>query len=251
MGTLPGYEVLPLFMLVAAMYASVGHGGASGYLALFAILGIASPDIVPVVLMLNVLVASTGFRQFYREGYFRFDLLLPFILISIPAAFIGGMITIDRVVFSALLGLALLFSAWRILFFRPSPVKPSPPVRARFWKTALPVGAVLGLLAGMIGIGGGVFLSPFLLLIRWADARQTAAISSAFIVVNSLAGLSGHLLRAETTVTFAPLLIAAVLLGGYIGARSGARTLPPRAIRAVLAVVLIMAGSKLIGTAMW
>lgn len=244
---LPPLYALPLFGIIAYLYASVGHGGASGYLALFAVLGVADPAIVPAALMLNILVAGMGTAQYYSAGYFRGDMLLPFVVASIPAAFAGGMIDVPRPLFSALLGAALLFSAWRLLFLRVSGEHIRELHGRALWLRALPLGAALGFLAGMTGIGGGVFLSPLLLLLRWADIRHTAALSAAFIVLNSLSGLSGHLMRVSVDPLDVLPLMAVVGLGGYFGSRAGAVTFKPRTVRFILAVVLMLAGGKLIG----
>ncbi|MDT8324942.1 MAG: sulfite exporter TauE/SafE family protein, partial [Bacteroidota bacterium] len=172
---------------------------------------------------------------------------LPFVLSSIPAAFAGGMLPVPRELFSLLLGVALLLSAGRLLLFRAEHAVLRRIEGRGMWLRALPIGATLGFLAGMIGIGGGVFLSPLLLLLRWADARQTAAISAAFIVLNSMSGMAGQLLQRS----FDPLpvlpLAAAVGLGGWLGSRAGAFVLHPKTVRFVLAAVLLLAGGKLIG----
>lgn len=253
---MPEAFILPLFVVVAALYASVGHGGASGYIALFALSGAAGALIVPSALMLNVLVASIGFWQFRRVGHFRPSLLLPFAVASIPAAYVGGSLAVGRETIAVLLGIALLLSAWRIFVVRRKDVGVQPPRGGRLWLVAFPSGAALGLLSGLIGIGGGVFLSPLLLIARWADTRQTAAISSAFIVLNSLSGLAGQAQGggvariADTAVGLSPFAVA-VLLGGVLGARAGARILPVRGVRVVLATVLVLAGGKLIASVMW
>jgi uncharacterized protein len=248
---IPPLISLPLFFIVAMMYASVGHGGASGYLALFAVLGIAAPEIVPTALMLNILVASMGFYQYRRMGHFDLKILLPFVVASIPAAFIGGLIQLPREAFYIILGAALLLSSWRLLYFKKKDsgsINLSP---KKLWLLGLPIGASLGFLAGMIGIGGGVFLSPLLLLLHWADAKKTAAISAAFIVLNSISGLAGQLSRISfNPIDVLPLAIV-VGLGGYVGARTGAVNLKPKTVRFVLAVVLVMAGTKLIAKALF
>ncbi|MAT39650.1 MAG: hypothetical protein CL946_08595 [Ectothiorhodospiraceae bacterium] len=237
---------LPVFSIVAYLYSSVGHGGASGYLALFALLGIAVPEIVPTALTLNIMVASIGLYQYGKQGHFDLQMLIPFSIASIPAAFIGGVIEVPREVFYMILGAALLFSAWRLLLYRQRDSELRSLPRRLLWVYGLPIGAGLGLLAGMIGIGGGVFLSPLLLLLRWADAKKTAATSAAFIVLNSVSGLTGQLLHTRFNPLLIVPLIVAVAAGGYVGARMGAIHLQPRTIRFVLGVVLVMAGTKLV-----
>ncbi len=241
---------LLLFFCVAWLYASVGHGGASGYHALFALLGIAGPALVPVALVLNILVASLSWGQYRRSGFFRMEVLKPFILTSIPASFAAGMIDAGRDVFSLLLGAALLFSAWR-LFFRPERIEQLKLLSKRdCWVLGLPAGALLGAVSGVIGIGGGIFLSPLLLLFRWTDLKQTAAISSAFIVLNSVSGLCGNIIRgADVPLEMLPLCVV-VCGGGWLGARAGALRLHPQTIRVILALVLVFACGKLLETGM-
>jgi hypothetical protein len=240
------FIILPLFFVVAFVYSSVGHGGASGYLAVLALFGIAAPGIVPLVLVLNVLVASTGWWQYSRGGHFAPALLAPFALTSIPAAFVGGMLHVHEAVFSLVLGIALVLSALRLSVMQEVRATVRSGAPRLVWGLGLPLGAILGLLSGMIGIGGGVFLSPLLLFLRWADAKRTAAVSSAFIVLNSLSGLAGQLTKTAIDLGAAVPLLLAVGAGGYLGARTGAVKLAPRVLQSVLAVVLLLAGAKLV-----
>ncbi|HEX9656890.1 MAG TPA: sulfite exporter TauE/SafE family protein [Bacteroidota bacterium] len=243
------WEIVPFFFLVAFLYSSVGHGGASGYLALFALFGVASPAMAPVALVLNILVASTSCWHYYRGGHFSWKMLWPFVVSSLPAAFLGGFIAVSPEVFSVLLGVALLLAAGRIFLWN-NPLEAgtlhNTPLRA-----SIPIGGVLGFVSGMIGIGGGVFLSPILLLFRWADVKRTAAISSAFIVLNSMSGLAGHLSRSSFDVPGAVPLIVAAVTGAFLGSRIGAFKLSARILQGVLGLVLVMAGAKLIGKVFW
>ncbi len=241
------WEIYPLFFLVALLYSSVGHGGASGYLAIFALFGVATPSVAPIVLILNILVAATGFVRYRAEGHFSPQLLFPFVALSLPAAFIGGRIAISEDLFAVLLGVALLLSAVRILFLDKTSRAGTPPPSATLWPVGLLIGALLGLASGMLGIGGGVFLSPILLLAGWADVKRTAATSSAFIVLNSLGGLAGHLSRASVDFSLAIPLAAVVFFGGALGAHVGATRLHPKTLQLALAIVLLMAGAKLLG----
>jgi uncharacterized membrane protein YfcA len=239
--------VLAAAGLIALLYSSVGHGGASGYLAVLALAGFAKPAITPVVLWLNLVVAGLAFHAYYRAGHFIPRLLAPFIVTSLPATVIGGMLHVGSRAYALILGAALVLSAGRFLFV-PNPVSAPGPVDPRtIWRVGPPAGAALGLLAGLVGIGGGVFLSPLLLLLRWADAKQTGALSAAFIVINSLGGLAGHLARgAMFDWSLAAPLSAAVVIGGTVGSQVGATRLSRPALQRLLAVVLTAAGIKLI-----
>jgi hypothetical protein len=238
--------LLPAFLLTAMLYASVGHGGASAYLAILVLAGYARPEIAPTVLILNILVTVTGFTNYFRAGHFIPRLLWPFILASIPAAYLGGMIPISQPAFSGILGGTLLIAGLRFLLFT-KPILSRPPVEPRFiYGIGLPIGLVLGFLAGLIGIGGGIFLSPLLMLMGWANAKQTAAVSAAFIILNSLSGLAAHALHGTIDLGLAVPLGVTVLIGGQIGSWWGARKVPPAVLQQVLGVVLLSASLKMI-----
>lgn len=232
-----------LIFVAALLYSSVGHGGASGYLAVMALLGTSATQMRSTALVLNVFVASIAAFQFWRRGHFRAALFVPFAVASIPAAFVGGRITLPGEAYQAVVGAVLLLSAGRFLVSVPETgdvdVRPLP----LGW--ALVAGAVLGFAAGLTGVGGGIFLSPALVLMRWATLRTTAAISAMFILVNSLAGLAGRsgALELHRDVAW---WIAAAVLGGAIGARLGSTKLSSRALRVALGVVLFVAGTKLV-----
>ncbi|QXV65956.1 sulfite exporter TauE/SafE family protein [Mucilaginibacter sp. 21P] len=238
----PIFFFLLLFM-VAFLYASVGHGGASGYLALMALFSI-SPDVMkPTALLLNLFVSSTAFIQFYRGGHFRLKTFLPFALASIPMSFIGGTMAIDGLWYKKILGLLLLIPVVRFFFF-----KNADPKELKETKVGLSViiGAVIGLLSGMIGIGGGIILSPVLLLLKWADQKQAAALSAAFIFVNSVAGLCGQLIKGFTFNTDMLSYVLVAFTGGLCGAYFGALKFRQTVLKNVLAVVLALAAYKLI-----
>jgi uncharacterized protein len=237
-------HIYPFFFIIALLYSSVGHGGASGYLALFAIFGIVSTFIAPIALALNVIVASTSFLIYRQSGYFSFSLLLPFILSSIPAAFIGGWIPISDELFAIALGTILFFTGLRLLLLRKLEQKVNVS-RNTIWMVGIPIGFILGGISGMIGIGGGVFLSPVILLLGWADVKRTAAVSSAFIVLNSLSGLTGHIVRDN--VYFEPLIItgAVVIAGALLGSYLGAKQISYKQLQFALGIVLIIASLKL------
>lgn len=237
--------LLALFV-IALLYSSVGHGGASGYLAILVLAGYMRSEITPVVLILNIAVASTGFFHYARAGHFSFKRLKPLVITSIPAAFVGGMIPLNDRIYSALLGFTLLIAALRFLFVaRIFHARESPPlVSSNTW--ALPIGAVLGLLAGMVGVGGGIFLSPLLLFLGWADAKQTAAVSAAFIVLNSGSGLAAHLIQgAVVDWTLLSSIAATIYIGGFLGSFLGAWRISLRTLQQLLGSVLAIASFKL------
>src|SRR5881394_4040560 len=230
--------------LIAFLYSSVGHAGASGYIATMTLFGLAATVIRPTALVLNVLVATIGSVQFWRAGHFSWKLFWPFALLSVPAAYLGGYIQPSASILRILIGLVLLFSAARLIFRRGDPeetVTPSKP-------TAVGVGAGLGFLSGLTGTGGGIFLTPLLLFCEWAHIRQAAAVSALFILVNSIAGLVGYFTRVHSVPSLGLILAAAAVIGGALGSHLGSRHFPSRTISLLLAIVLTIAGAKLIFT---
>ena len=232
-----------LIFLAALLYSAVGHAGASGYLAVMSLLGTA-PDVMrPTALILNVAVALIGTVQFARAGYFRWALFWPFALGSIPAAYFGGRITLPGSTYKFVVGVVLLLSAARfVLTLRaPDQVRRTIPL-----PLALAIGVALGFLAGLTGVGGGIFLSPVLLIGGWANLRTTAATSVAFILANSMAGLLAKPAALAAVSSIAPMWAIAAVTGGLIGSHLGSRKLPSPALRGVLAAVLVAAGLKLV-----
>jgi uncharacterized protein len=228
--------------LVAFLYATVGHAGASGYIAVMTLAGMTPAEIRPTALTLNILVATIGTVQFLRAGHFRWALFWPFALMSAPLALLGGYISLPTAAFKLLVGLVLLASAARLFLRPPDDSGVQPPRRP----ASLGVGAGLGLLSGLTGTGGGIFLTPLLLFAKWARAKEAAAVSAAFILVNSATGLIGNVMATKQLPTVAlPLGLAAVLCG-TLGAYLGASRLPHVAIKRLLAVVLVIAGLKLV-----
>ncbi len=234
---------------VAVLYSSVGHAGASGYLAVLALSGLSPDAMKPTALVLNLVVATIGVIQFTRAGHFAWRTLWPFAVGSIPAAFLGGAMRLPFGSYRALVGMVLLASAVR-LFWTASAVdaakeaamdRAAPPLAA-----ALPVGVGLGFLSGLTGVGGGIFLSPLLLLLGWASARRTAATSVWFILVNSASGLLGHLSSVARVPGEVALWAPVVLVGGAVGSTLGSRRLPGVVIRRLLAAVLVVGGWKLL-----
>ena len=233
-----------LFLLMALLYSAVGQGGGSGYLAAMALMGVTPERFRLIALTLNVVVASIGLVKFARAGHFNGKLLLPFVITSVPLAFVGGYLSLPPQVFNPLVGVALLWAACLLIWKPPIPeeeVQGEPPLWA-----SLSAGGGIGLLSGLIGIGGGIFLAPFLILRGWASAKTTACLSSAFILVNSLAALGGVGFHAQGVPAFLPVWMVAVALGGWLGAEYGARRLSPKTLHRLLAAVLLIAGAKMI-----
>src|SRR5213596_673114 len=230
--------------VIAFLYSSVGHAGASGYIAMMTLFGLAPGVIRLTALVLNILVASIGTFQFWRAGHFSWKLFWPFVLLSIPAAYVGGYLQPTASILRILIGIVLLSSAARLMFRRSDPPQTFPPSRP----TALSIGAGLGFLAGLTGTGGGIFLTPLLLFFRWAHIRQAAAVSALFIWVNSIAGLIGYFTAVHSVPTLGIVLGAAAIVGGFVGSRLGSRHFPTRTISILLAIVLTIAGAKLIFT---
>jgi uncharacterized membrane protein YfcA len=232
-----------LLFAVAFLYSSVGHGGASGYLALMAIFSM-TPDVMkPTALLLNLFVSLTSFIQFYRGRHFNWKIFLPFAIASVPMAFIGGLIIVDAVVYKKILGLLLLVPIIRFLFFRSIAVTE---LKKPDTGLSLLVGASIGFLSGLIGIGGGIILSPVLLLLKWTDMKQTAAISALFIFVNSLSGLAGQFTKG---IHFVPEMYAYVTIafvGGICGAYYGSLRFKQFILKYLLSAVLIVAAYKLL-----
>lgn len=232
-----------LIFIVALLYSSVGHAGASGYLAVMALLGVAPAEMRPTALVLNLLVATVGARAFIAAGHFRWRLAWPFLVAAVPMAYLGGRLSLPVDAYRMVVGAVLVLSAIRLLVQLGAADRAlrEPPL-----PLALGVGMVLGFLAGLTGVGGGIFLSPLLLLAGWADLRTTAATSVVFILANSAAGLLGqwHAIGAIPGDVI-PWGVAAVA-GGALGSWLGAERLPSAAIRAVLAIVLVTAGMKLL-----
>lgn len=241
-------EQLPVLTIaigvIAFLYSSVGHAGASGYIAVLSLFNLEPATIKSTALTLNLLVASITTWQFWRAGYFSWRLFWPFAVLSVPCAFLGGFLTLPTAAFKTLVGVVLLLSAARFLFRPPEDSVAKEPSRG----VALSLGAGLGLLAGLTGTGGGIFLTPLLLIMRWARARPAAAVSALFILVNSISGLLGHLSSTGTIPSFAMVLVIAVVIGGSAGSYIGSQRLDHITIKRMLAVVLLIAGTKLVLT---
>jgi len=234
-------------MLVAAfVYASVGHGGASAYIAAMALAGIAPAEMRPIALTLNILVSALATYKFWRAGYFRWRLFWPFAAVSIPFAYLGGAITLPGNLYKIVVGAVLVYAAWQ-LWRSGHAGEEMKPVREPAIALAMAIGAAMGLLSGLTGVGGGIFLSPLLLMLGWAGTKQTSAVAAPFILVNSVAGLAAGFVAGTAALpesTWA--LAAAVLVGGWLGAEYGSRRFANPVVRRVLAVVLAVAGAKMV-----
>lgn len=233
-----------LMALAAALYSTVGHGGASAYLAIMALFSVAPDTMRPTALTLNLVVAGIAGLRYWQAGQINFRLLASFLVTAAPAAFVGGGIALAPEIYRPLVGLVLWASAAR-LFWQPEQLARREP-RAPSLAVTLPAGAGLGLLAGLTGTGGGIFLSPLIILFGWEDARRTSGIAAGFIFVNSLAGLAGSLASVRSLPDDLPVLVAAVAAGALAGTGLGAGRLPKPRLLQGLGLVLVIAGAKLI-----
>jgi uncharacterized membrane protein YfcA len=232
-----------LFLAAALLYSSVGHGGASAYLAIMALVGTAPEVMRPVALILNVFVAGLATWRFSRAGYLRVSLLAPLVVASIPCAALGATMTLSAPVYHRVLGAVLIFSAIRLWWSATS--TQAIVTRRLPMLLALPIGGAIGFLSGLVGVGGGIFLSPVLILMRWANPKETSAVSAAFIAVNSIAGLAGCMKMIPQLPGGVLIWGAAALAGGAIGSWMGSKRLPNPRLRQVLAIVLVVASVKL------
>ncbi len=232
-----------LLFVIALLYASVGHGGASGYLALMALYGV-TPDVMkPTALLLNLFVSLISFIQYYRGGHFNYRTFVPIALASVPMAFAGGLIELNSSIYKKILGVLLLIPAIRFLFF-PNPEQHQ--IKEAKTGISVGIGASIGFLSGLIGIGGGIILSPVLLLLKWTNQKQTAAISALFIFVNSAAGLAGQFTKGIQFSAGMLTYVATAFAGGLLGAYLGSLRFNQTMLKYLLALVLLTASWKLI-----
>jgi uncharacterized protein len=233
-----------LMALAAALYSSVGHGGASAYLAIMALFAVAPETMRPTALTLNLLVSAVAAIGFARRGQTNWRLLAAFAATAAPAAFLGGTIQLPPEYYRPLVGVMLLLAAVR-LFWQPERLA-ARPTRPPPLAVSLPVGGALGLLAGLTGTGGGIFLSPLIILFGWEDARRTAGVAAAFIFLNSAAGLLGNVASVQALPAGLPVLLAAVAAGALLGSWAGVARLPRHRLLQLLGLVLTIAGLKLV-----
>lgn len=238
---------LPLFFFIIALfYSMVGFGGGSSYISVLVLSQYSYQQIPSLALLCNIIVTLGGCWHFYRAGYFKIKNILPFVTTSIPMAYLGGIVNIQRDIFCLILGLSLLMIAFLMII----PSKKFTPKTNITWKNAwfigLPIGGILGFLSGLVGIGGGIFLSPALILLKWTHIKEASTAACFFIVINSIAGLSGHIQKGIPDIsTFIPLGIA-VLLGGQIGSQLGAYRISKSILRPILGCIIFLASYKLL-----
>jgi len=242
--TLTTVALAVVIFATAVLYAAVGQAGASGYLAAMALFGLPPAIMKPTALVLNTLVSAIAFVRFQRAGYFAWQKFWPFALTSIPFAFAGGGWMLPQFAYRTAVAGLLGYAAYRLYRTTATPAILTPRCIPR--RTALLWGSVIGLISGLTGVGGGIFLSPLLLLRGWADAREAAALSTAFIFVNSVAGLLGHLAQAAMLPGEISWWALAAAAGGYLGAAYGSQRFAPRTLRRLLALVLLFAAMKMI-----
>jgi uncharacterized membrane protein YfcA len=235
-----------LFALGAALYSSVGHGGASAYIATMALFSVAPETMKPTALALNLLVAGFGAWRYWRRGLTNWKLVLAFALTATPAAFIAGGIHLPAIYYKPLVGILLWFAAARLLW-QPTALA-NRAVAAPSWWLSLPAGAVLGTLAGLTGTGGGIFLSPLIILMHWEEPRRTSGVVAAFIFLNSAAGLAGNAASVGYLPSELPIFLGAVFVGALLGTWLGVERLPRAWLLRVLGAVLAVAGAKLLFT---
>jgi uncharacterized membrane protein YfcA len=239
-------EMIPFLavciFVVAMLYASVGHGGASGYLAVMALFSLQPEALKPTALVLNIVVAGIGTYLYCSAGQFSWRVFWPFVVTSIPASFLGGTFSLPPDIYRPALGLVLLFAAWR-LFVRRNHEEYQ--VQVPKLPFAMIIGGVLGFMSGLIGVGGGIFLSPLMILLRWARIREVSGIAAMFILVNSISGLTGHLSSLQHIPDYTPLLAGVALIGGSVGAVCGSRHLPVATILKAMTFMLVLAGGKM------
>jgi len=234
-----------LTFIVALIYSSVGHGGASGYLAVLSFFQVPHGQMATSALCLNLLVAGMAFWNFFKASHFSWRLTWPFCLTSIPFAFIGGFLKVPSAVYSFLLAAVLMFAAGRLLLEFGRKAKETSRLPSYF--TSFLLGGSIGILSGVVGVGGGIFLSPILLFFRWADPKRTAATSAFFILVNSFAGLLGRSVQGHFQITEVLIyMVTAAFIGGIVGSRLGANHFSGKWLKRILACVLLIAASKLL-----
>ncbi len=234
---------LCILPVVSFLYASVGHGGASGYLALMALFSFPNDTMKQTALLLNLFVAGIAFYHYYKAGHFKLNLFIPFAIGSIPAAFLGGTMSLDPFIYKKILGVLLLFAIARMLW---QASKKETPIKSVKTLQALLLGVVVGFFSGLIGIGGGIILTPLILLLHWGNMKEAAAVSALFIWVNSASGLLGQFSSGVTLLPISGVMVVIAVLGGMAGSYLGSRKWNNRKLEYFLALVLTTASVKLL-----
>ncbi len=232
-----------LVLLMAILYSSVGHGGASGYLAIMALFSFSPEFMRPSALVLNIFVSSISFYSYFRNNHFRFKLLLPFIITSVPFAFLGGIITVNPRIYKIILGIFLIIAITRMVY---RPKNKTDEIKKLNKAAAYIIGIFLGFFSGLIGIGGGIILSPLIILFKWGTVKETAAVSAAFILVNSVSGLIGQFSQGIQLAPEIGYMLVAAITGGIIGSYMGSYKITDKALKYALSVVLTFASFKLL-----
>ena len=235
-----------LIFVAATLYSSVGHGGASGYLAAMAMFSMTPLEMKPVALTLNILVAFIALVKYLKAGRFSWSILWPFALASIPFAYIGGLILLPSIYYKPLIGLVLIYVAYHFVM---NSAKTDCKIKAPFMPIVLLLGAVLGFFSGLVGVGGGIFLSPLLIMLKWENIKNVSGIAAAFVLVNSIAGLLGFLSSKTPQLPEGlTIWVIAAVIGGYIGSEYGSKRFGSSTIQYLLSWVLLVAGIKMIAT---
>lgn len=235
-----------LMVIAAALYSSVGHGGASAYLAIMALFAVSPVTMKPTALALNLIVSGIAAVRFIRAGQINWRLLLYFAVVAVPFAFLGGMLELPGEIYRPIVGTMLWIAALRMLW-RPVISDGQATETPQLW-ISVPAGATIGLLSGLTGTGGGIFLSPLILLLRWESPRRISGIAASFIFANSAAGLAGNVAGLNDLPSSLPIFMLAVTTGALLGTGLGLHRLPRRRIEQALALVLIVAGAKMVLT---
>ncbi len=238
--------LIGLFLITSIIFAMAGQGGATAYLAIMVLFNIPYQSIPAMALACNVVVTVAVVYKFYRAGFFDLHLALPFLITSIPAAYVGGQITVPQFAFEIILIVILTVVAFRLLIRNPhsKPVKKPTPLIA--YTVGPLIGIILGLLAGIVGIGGGIFLLPVIIFLRWGRAKEAAAAAGLFTLVNSISGLVSHGVRGITEWRLLLILIVTVLVGGLVGSHLGAKKLPSSTIQKIFAGLILAVVIRLI-----
>lgn len=239
--------LIALILITAFLYSSVGHGGASGYLAVMSLVGIDIPYLKSSALILNLFVSAIAFWQYYKAGHFNWKIFYPFAIFSIPTAFLGGTILIDPFWYKKILGICLIIAAVRIIITIIKKDVIANPVSPPLTHAAIS-GAFIGLISGMIGIGGGIILSPLILIMKWGEVKETSGVSALFIFVNSLAGLIGMASKNFSLPPQISFWVIAAIIGGLAGAYWGSKKAPSVTLKNILTSVLLFAAIKLLIT---